>query len=77
MLREETLRGDAFTLVVYVKTLLLPPKHIFLFLCCSIPSVLVHPSQTATLTSPDKAKHSQEEPSVRMELHVLLIPRCS
>lgn len=53
------------------------PKHIFLFLCCSVPSVPVHPSQASTFTSPDKAKHSQEEPTVRMELHVLLIPHCS
>lgn len=75
MLREETLRGDAFTLVVYVKTLLLPPSTFFSFSAVQFhQSLFTRPRQ---LTSPDKAKHSQEEPSVRMELHVLLIPHCS
>lgn len=77
MLREETLRGDAFTLVVYVKTLLLPPSTFFSFSAVQFHQSLFTRPRQATLTSPDKAKHSQEEPSVRMELHVLLIPRCS
>lgn len=74
---EETLCGDAFTQVVYIKTLLLSPNTVSLSLLFNPVSSCSPVSRQAVLTSPDKAKHSQEEPSVRMELQVLPNLLCS